>query len=61
MKASERRLIREAKEYLESFIECEQGNTRQCQECGEPHKATDMIDFREAKHALNMINNALNN
>lgn len=59
MKTSERKAVKMAIEYLDSFIECESSNYNNCDECGLRYDAKDVVDFREARIALDYLNNII--
>lgn len=56
MKNNQRKAVKLAMEYLDSFLECEQNNSKNCPDCGLSHTATDVVDFGEAHKALDLLN-----
>lgn len=55
MKESREKIVKLAIAYLESFVDCEESNTKNCTDCGLSQSAADLVDFTEAKYALKIL------
>ncbi len=48
--------VKNAIAYLDSFIDCESDKSDNCPDCELKHVSTDIIDFTEARKALDILN-----